>query len=231
MNFPTNVKYTNEHEWIRLEGDEAYVGITDYAQEQLGDIVFVDVTTEGETLEKGEVFGTIEVVKTVSDLFLPIGGEVLEINPELEEHPELVKAFLTAQKQVLDKMDADHAAAVAATAKATGLEEAAVEAEEPPQAVRTPVAPTTAEAFRKSRREIIFIIVFSFIRIIAISQAHLLHAPGFPACIITACEEVCKRTSPQESEISFVLFQQKEFSKDKIISVTSTIFHKRATSG
>lgn len=90
MNFPTNVKYTNEHEWIRLEGDEAYVGITDYAQEQLGDIVFVDVTTEGKTLEKGEVFGTIEVVKTVSDLFLPIGGEVLEINPELEEHPELV---------------------------------------------------------------------------------------------------------------------------------------------
>lgn len=90
MNFPTNVKYTNEHEWIRLEGDEAYVGITDYAQEQLGDIVFVDVTAEGETLEKGEVFGTIEVVKTVSDLFLPIGGEVLEINPELEEHPELV---------------------------------------------------------------------------------------------------------------------------------------------
>ena len=90
MNFPTNVKYTNEHEWIRLEGDEAYVGITDYAQEQLGDIVFVDVTTEGETLEKGEVFGTIEGVKTVSDLFLPIGGEVLELNPELEEHPELV---------------------------------------------------------------------------------------------------------------------------------------------
>lgn len=90
MNFPTNVKYTNEHEWIRLEGDEAYVGITDYAQDQLGDIVFVDVTTEGETLEKGEVFGTIEVVKTISDLFLPIGGEVLEINSELEEHPELV---------------------------------------------------------------------------------------------------------------------------------------------
>lgn len=90
MNSPTNVKYTNEHEWIRLEGEEAYVGITDYAQDQLGDIVFVDVTTEGETLDKGEVFGTIEVVKTVSDLFLPIGGEVLEINPALEEHPELV---------------------------------------------------------------------------------------------------------------------------------------------
>ncbi len=90
MNYPTNVKYTNEHEWIRLDGEEAYIGITDYAQEQLGDIVFVDITTEGETLEKGETFGTIEVVKTVSDLFMPIGGEVLEINPELEEHPELV---------------------------------------------------------------------------------------------------------------------------------------------
>lgn len=90
MNSPTNVKYTSEHEWIRLEGEEAYVGITDYAQDQLGDIVFVDVTTEGETLEAGEVFGTIEVVKTVSDLFLPVGGEILEVNPELEEHPELV---------------------------------------------------------------------------------------------------------------------------------------------
>ncbi len=90
MNFPTNVKYTSEHEWIRLEGEEAYVGITDYAQDQLGDIVFVDVTTEGETLEAGEVFGTIEVVKTVSDLFLPVGGEILEVNSELEEHPELV---------------------------------------------------------------------------------------------------------------------------------------------
>lgn len=90
MEFPTNVKYTSEHEWIRIDGDVAYVGITDYAQEQLGDIVFVDITTEGETLEKGEVFGTIEVVKTVSDLFLPVGGEVLEVNPDLEEHPELV---------------------------------------------------------------------------------------------------------------------------------------------
>lgn len=90
MNFPTNVKYTSEHEWIRIENDEAIVGITDYAQDQLGDIVFVDVTTEDETLEQGEVFGTIEVVKTVSDLFLPIGGEIVEVNPELEEHPELV---------------------------------------------------------------------------------------------------------------------------------------------
>lgn len=90
MNFPTNVKYTSEHEWIRLENDEAIIGITDYAQDQLGDIVFVDVTAEGETLEQGEVFGTIEVVKTVSDIFLPIGGEIVEVNPELEEHPELV---------------------------------------------------------------------------------------------------------------------------------------------
>ena len=90
MEFPTNIKCTNEREWIRLEGEEAYVGITDYAQDQLGDIVFVDIPTEGETLEKGETFGTIEVVKTVSDLFLPIGGEILEVNPELEEHPELV---------------------------------------------------------------------------------------------------------------------------------------------
>ena len=90
MEFPTNIKYTNEHEWIRLEGDIAYVGITDYAQQQLGDIVFIDVPTEGETLEKGETFGTVEVVKTVSDLFLPIGGEVMEVNSQLEEHPELV---------------------------------------------------------------------------------------------------------------------------------------------
>ncbi len=92
MNFPTNLKYTDEHEWIRPEGEYAYVGITDYAQDQLGDIVFVDVNTEGETLEKGEVFGSIEVVKTVSDLFLPVGGEVMEINPELEEKPELVNS-------------------------------------------------------------------------------------------------------------------------------------------
>lgn len=90
MNFPQNVKYTNEHEWIRLEGDVAYVGITDYAQEQLGDIVFVDIPTEGETQEAGEVFGTIEVVKTISDLFLPVAGEVVEQNPALEENPELV---------------------------------------------------------------------------------------------------------------------------------------------
>jgi len=90
MNFPNDVKYTKEHEWIRLEGDVAYVGITDYAQEQLGDIVFVDIQTVGETLAADEVFGTIEVVKTISDLFLPVAGEVLEQNEALEEQPELV---------------------------------------------------------------------------------------------------------------------------------------------
>lgn len=90
MNFPENLKYTNEHEWIRVEGDIAYVGITDYAQEQLGDIVFVDIQAVGEALEAGETFGTIEVVKTISDLFLPIAGEILEQNEALEENPELV---------------------------------------------------------------------------------------------------------------------------------------------
>lgn len=90
MNVPTNLKYTSEHEWIRVEGDIAYVGITDYAQAQLGDIVFVDIQTEGETLNAGDVFGTIEVVKTVSDLFLPVAGEVLEQNETLADQPELV---------------------------------------------------------------------------------------------------------------------------------------------
>ena len=90
MNIPTNVKYTSEHEWIRQEGDIAYVGITDYAQEQLGDIVFVDIQTEGETLAAGETFGTIEVVKTISDLFIPVAGEVLEQNEALADQPELV---------------------------------------------------------------------------------------------------------------------------------------------
>lgn len=90
MDFPQNLKYTNEHEWIRVEGDIAYVGITGYAQEQLGDIVFVDIPTVGETLEADEVFGTIEVVKTISDLFLPVAGEVMEQNEALEENPELV---------------------------------------------------------------------------------------------------------------------------------------------
>lgn len=90
MNIPQDLKYTKEHEWIRIEGDIAVVGITDYAQEQLGDIVFVDVPTVGEELEADEVFGTIEVVKTISDLFLPVAGEILEQNEALEAEPEVV---------------------------------------------------------------------------------------------------------------------------------------------
>ena len=90
MNVPANLKYTKEHEWIRLEGEFAYVGITDYAQSELGEIVFVEVETVGETLNEGEVFGTVEAVKTVSDLYLPVDGEILEFNEELESNPELV---------------------------------------------------------------------------------------------------------------------------------------------
>ena len=87
---PENLKYSNDHEWLKMDGDIAYVGITAYAAEQLGDIVFVDVTTVDETLEKDEVFGSIEAVKTVSDLMLPIGGEVVEFNEELEGNPALI---------------------------------------------------------------------------------------------------------------------------------------------
>ena len=90
MNFPIDLKYTSEHEWIRVEGDEAFVGITDYAQSELGEIVFVDVPTEGDTVAQGEVFGSIEAVKTVSDLNMPVTGEVLEINGALDAQPELV---------------------------------------------------------------------------------------------------------------------------------------------
>jgi glycine cleavage system H protein len=90
MNFPENVKYSTDHEWVRVEGNEAYIGITDFAQEELGDIVFIDITTEGETVEQGEVFGSVEAVKTVSDLMMPVTGEVLEVNEKLEDAPELV---------------------------------------------------------------------------------------------------------------------------------------------
>jgi glycine cleavage system H protein len=92
MKFPENVKYTNDHEWIRVEENDAYVGITDYAQEQLGEIVFVDVTSEGETISQNAVFGSIEAVKTVSDLLMPVAGEVLEVNAALEDSPELVNS-------------------------------------------------------------------------------------------------------------------------------------------
>lgn len=90
MNIPSALKYTKEHEWLRVEGDVAFVGITDFAQGELGDIVFLEIETCGETLAIEEVFGTIEAVKTVSDLFMPASAEILEVNPLLEEHPELV---------------------------------------------------------------------------------------------------------------------------------------------
>ncbi len=92
MTIPENLKYTNEHEWIRVDGDVAYVGITDYAQSELGEIVFVDIQTAGETLKAGDTFGSVEAVKTVSDLFMPASGEVLEVNPALESQPELVNS-------------------------------------------------------------------------------------------------------------------------------------------
>jgi glycine cleavage system H protein len=90
MNVPAELLYTKDHEWIRVEGDTGYIGVTDFAQGELGDIVFVEIETVGETLEKEEVFGTIEAVKTVSDMFMPIGGEILEMNPDLENSPDVV---------------------------------------------------------------------------------------------------------------------------------------------
>lgn len=90
MNIPDNLKYTKDHEWVKLEGDTAVIGITDFAQNELGDIVFVEVDTEGETLDKEETFGTIEAVKTVSDLFMPLAGEVTEFNEALESTPDII---------------------------------------------------------------------------------------------------------------------------------------------
>ncbi len=124
MNCPTNLKYTKDHEWIRVEGDEAYVGITDFAQGELGEIVFVENEKEGETLEINEVFGSIEAVKTVSDLCMPVSGEIIEINAELEDAPELVnndpygngwmiKIRITDAAELNDLMDAEAYAAFA----------------------------------------------------------------------------------------------------------------------
>ncbi len=92
MNVPADLKYTAEHEWIRVEGDEIVIGVTDFAQGELGDVVFIEIETEGGILSKGETFGTIEAVKTVSDLYMPLDGEVLEANPALEDAPELVNS-------------------------------------------------------------------------------------------------------------------------------------------
>lgn len=90
MNVPANLLYTKDHEWLRIEGENGYVGITDFAQSELGDIVFIEIETKGDTIPKGDSFGTIEAVKTVSDLFMPVGGKILEVNPDLEKSPELV---------------------------------------------------------------------------------------------------------------------------------------------
>ena len=90
MNIPENLLYTKDHEWIRIEGENGYIGITDFAQGELGDVVFIEIETLGENLKKEEVFGTIEAVKTVSDMFMPLGGEVIEINPALDNSPDLV---------------------------------------------------------------------------------------------------------------------------------------------
>lgn len=92
MNVPTNLKYTNDHEWVKVDGNVATVGITDFAQSELGDIVFVDIQTEGEELGKGEVFGAIEAVKTVADAFMPVSGKVIEVNADLEGAPETVNS-------------------------------------------------------------------------------------------------------------------------------------------
>lgn len=92
MNLPQELRYTKDHEWVKLEGDQATVGITDFAQQELGDIVYVEIETVGKELEAGAVFGTVEAVKTVSDLFLPVSGTVTEVNPKLSSNPELVNA-------------------------------------------------------------------------------------------------------------------------------------------
>jgi glycine cleavage system H protein len=118
MNFPANIKFTEEHEWIKIEGAVATVGVTDFAQQQLGDIVFVEIETEGETLARGEVFGTIEAVKTVSDLFMPVSGDVVEVNPKLTSNPEvvnkdpygdgwMVKIKMSNTAELNDLLDAD----------------------------------------------------------------------------------------------------------------------------
>jgi glycine cleavage system H protein len=92
MNFPDNLKYSKDHEWIKVEGEYGYIGVTDFAQNELGDIVFVEITSLGQVVKASDIFGTIDAVKTVSDLFMPVSGEVLEINPEIEKTPELVNS-------------------------------------------------------------------------------------------------------------------------------------------
>ncbi len=117
MSIPQNLKYTKDHEWVKIDGDIVTVGITDFAQSELGDIVYVEIETEGETIDREEVFGSVEAVKTVSDLFMPLSGEIMEFNPALEANPELVnsdpygegwmiKVKLSDNSEVADLMDA-----------------------------------------------------------------------------------------------------------------------------
>ena len=118
MNFPSELKYTKDHEWVRVEGNVATIGITDFAQKELGDIVYVDITTIGETVAKEEIFGTVEAVKTVSDLFMPISGKVLEMNKDIDSSPEsvnndpygngwMIKASIDNKAELADLLSAD----------------------------------------------------------------------------------------------------------------------------
>jgi glycine cleavage system H protein len=118
MNFPSELKYTKDHEWIRVEGNVATIGITDFAQKELGDIVYVDITTIGETVAREEIFGTVEAVKTVSDLFMPISGKVLEMNKDIDSAPEsvnndaygkgwMIKASIDNEAELADLLSAD----------------------------------------------------------------------------------------------------------------------------
>ena len=123
MSVPAELKYTAEHEWIRVEGDEIVVGVTEFAQGELGDVVFIEIETEGESMSRGETFGTIEAVKTVSDLYMPVDGEIVKVNPALEDTPELVNSApfeggwmirikLTDPSQLDDLMPADEYSAL-----------------------------------------------------------------------------------------------------------------------
>lgn len=125
MNFPAELKYTKDHEWVRIEGDVATIGITDFAQSELGDIVFVEIETQGESLEEHAVFGTVEAVKTVSDLFMPVSGTIMEVNPGLEDNPAsvnedpygagwMIKVKIDAGADLSSLMDADAYKAVVA---------------------------------------------------------------------------------------------------------------------
>ena len=113
MNIPAELKYTKDHEWVRIEGEEAVIGITDFAQSELGDIVFVEVETEGESIDSEEIFGSVEAVKTVSDLFMPLTGEVLSFNSELEDAPEVVNSDPYGEGwmirvKIFDKLEVDN---------------------------------------------------------------------------------------------------------------------------